>query len=433
MALSPLTKASPLSAGMSGASILLYTVWLLLPAVQTTGRAVAGMCCVGLFVVGVLLDTSYLRARWWDMLLRGLLALLLPLVLRFFLKRGTEHFWGYYIQQVMFWFPLLYCAYARTRQDFRLWRYGRTVLLGAMVVTTLTTVGWLVEGMLRDGQVYAYSRSLGFAEPGREAYLKELMQKNIGGYDFIYATVVSLPLTCYGISTARGWRRVGFAAFALLQGVMVALSQYTYALVFTLGIFCVEGMGAFIRGIARRVAKRTLGTGMAMLCTLPLFGGLYLARIPLVGLAAELCAQAGFTSFAYSLEQLLGVMNGALTGEISRLDYYRLPIQGFASSPLVGGLFAGNAPLSQHSDLLDMLSALGLLGALVVGVMVWAMGRGMLKGIGKSPARAHLWLQYAALAACATLGTVVYSRDISLVACLGALLVLEGDEPIQQP
>ena len=36
-------------------SILLYVIWLLLPAVQTTGRAVSGCACVGLFGLGVLL------------------------------------------------------------------------------------------------------------------------------------------------------------------------------------------------------------------------------------------------------------------------------------------------------------------------------------------------------------------------------------------
>lgn len=123
-----------------------------------------------------------------------------PLILYFFLNRGGTGLTGFYVQNAMLWFPLIYLSYSRGKNDSRLWQYWKWALLGAMALTTLTTIGWLIEGMLRDGRIYAYSRSLGYAEPGREAYLKELMLRNIGGYDFIYATVVSLPFTCVGIS-----------------------------------------------------------------------------------------------------------------------------------------------------------------------------------------------------------------------------------------
>ena len=56
-------KASPLSAGLVNASILLYTAWLLLPAVQTTGRAATGALAVGVFGLGVLLAARVLCRR----------------------------------------------------------------------------------------------------------------------------------------------------------------------------------------------------------------------------------------------------------------------------------------------------------------------------------------------------------------------------------
>ena len=54
-------KARRLSAPVCNASILLYIVWLLLPAVQTTGRAMTGAGCVALFALGVVLDTQYFQ------------------------------------------------------------------------------------------------------------------------------------------------------------------------------------------------------------------------------------------------------------------------------------------------------------------------------------------------------------------------------------
>ena len=68
-----------------------------------------------------------------------------------------------------------------------------------------------------------------------------------------------------------------------------------------------------------------------------------------------------------------------------------------------------------------------MLGTALMGGMVWLMGRGTLRGLKKSPARAHLILTGIAVGVTALLGTVVYSRDIAAVAMMGALLILEGE------
>ena len=64
-----LEKPSATSAGLMNASMLLYLVWLLLPAVQTTGRAVTGVAAVALFGVGVLLASSLLAGGGFGALL----------------------------------------------------------------------------------------------------------------------------------------------------------------------------------------------------------------------------------------------------------------------------------------------------------------------------------------------------------------------------
>ncbi len=422
-------RASALSAGLCNASILLYTLWLLLPAVQTTGGAAAGVFTVAVFALGVLLDTAYLKASWLDFILRALCAAALPLIGWFFMRRGGGNFLGFYVQQGMFWFPLLYCAYARQRQDPRLWRYLRPVLFGAVALTTLTTIGWLIEGILRPGdKIYAYSRSLGYAGEGREAYLKELMLKNIGGYDFIYASVLTLPITCYGIMGSHGWKRAGLVVFCGLQVLMIALSQYTYALIFAGAILAVEIVGALIRFIARKGFKRQLEVLPSMLCTLPLALLLYLLRIPLVSLAASIFESLHMSNFAFSLQQLLNVLTGNATDSASRLGFYQQPLEGIMASPLIGGLPGQSAPMSQHSDLMDLLSALGILGSGAVAAMIFFLGRGSLKGLLKGAAGPHLMLQFVFLLLIAVLGTVVYSRDIPLVIMAGALLLWAGTE-----
>ncbi|MBS5574419.1 MAG: hypothetical protein KHX34_13700, partial [Clostridiales bacterium] len=343
-----LEKPSAKSAGLMNASMLLYLFWLLLPAVQTTGRAVTGAAAVALFGVGVLLDGSWLRAHGWRTLLRAACAALMPVILRVFLARGGENGAGFYVQQAMFWFPVVFAGYARERDDSRLWRWVRPLLLSVVTVTTLTTIGWLIQGMLRGGRVYAYSRSLGYGAGGeaQEAYLKELMLRNIGGYDFVYATVAALPLTCLGIQRSGGWRRAAFCALLAAQAVMVALSQYTYAMLFAAGILVVEGLALVVRSASRG----RVGLGASLLWGgLPLLAA-FLLRVPLTALAANVCEGLGLSNFAFSFRQLLQALEGGATSADSRLGYYLTALEGFARSPITGSMFGGEKLLSQHSD-----------------------------------------------------------------------------------
>jgi hypothetical protein len=146
---------------------------------------------------------------------------------------------------------------------------------------------------------------------------------------------------------------------------------------------------------------------------------------PLVGLAAQICASLGLTNFAFSFEQLLLALQGGEVSADSRLGYYLEAAEGFLRSPVFGSLFGGEKLLSGHSDVLDLLSGVGAVGTAAVGGMIWLMGRGALKGLKRSPWKGHLILTAAAILATASLGTVVYSRDIMAVTAIGTLLILE--------
>lgn len=406
---------------LQNASILLYVLWLLLPAVQAGGRAVSGVLCVALFGLGVLLDFETLKACWKELLLRALCAALMPLLLRRFLNRGGDNFWGYYVQQGMFWFPLVFAGHVRSRGHRQAWRYLKWALLFAVTVTTLTTIGWLIEGMLRGGRVYAYSRSLGYAGEGREAYLRELMLRNIGGYDFIYASVLNLPLLCIAIQRHGGWRRIGYIGLMLAQFAMIVLSQYTYAMIYAAAILAVEAVAA----LAQFISRGRLKTGPSLLVGLAPLVLVLLLWSPLLTLAQSLCQSLGMEHFAFSLGQLQTALQGGATSEDSRLGYYLTALEGFRRSPITGRLLGGEMLLSGHSDLMDLLSGMGLVGTALAGGMICLMGRGAFRGLRVSPHRPQLCVMLAALLTISALGTVCYSRDILTVAALGALLVLE--------
>lgn len=408
------------------ASMILYLIWLLLPAVQTTGRAASGCACVALFALGVTLDWAYLKQNWLRIGLRALCMAALPVLMRLFLGRGGNAPMGFYVQNAMFFFPLAYAGHARERGDRRLWQGLRPLLLVVGTITLLTTTGWLIEGILREGdKVYAYSRSLGYAGEGREAYLKELMLRNIGGYDFVYAMVAALPLAFIGVQTHTGAKRAAFIALAILQTVMIVLSQYTYAMLYAAAIWVVEAIALLIR----RRWKVSMGKSL-LLGAAPLLLGAAL-MLPLAQLAVQVCTSLGFGGLARSFELLLDAFQGGELAADSRLGYYLTAVRGFLQSPLIGDLAGGEARLSYHSDVLDLLSGMGVLGAAAVLGMIHLTGRGLLRGVRHSPHRAQLCMMAAAVLCTALLGTVVYSRDLSAVCAIGTLLVLEG-EPITQ-
>jgi len=411
------------SARLCVSSMALYLVWLLLPAVQTTGRAMTGAACVALFAVGVVIDWPYFKRHFVDLLLRAGCAATLPLLLRLFLNRGGTNFAGYYVAQVMFWFPLIYAGYARTKGDAGLWKPLKWILLLTVTITVCTTIGWLIEGMTRGGRIYAYSRSLGYAGEGREAYLKELMLRNIGGYDFVYAMVAAIPLTCIAIHRTKGWKRGAFIALCAMQAVMIVLSQYTYAMLYAAAILAVELLSLCLR----KLAKGKLSLGASLVWSLTPFVLAFLLRKPLVGLAANVCRNFGMSNVAFSMEQLLLALNGQATSADSRLAYYLTAVEGFLKSPVVGSLFTSDRMLSLHSDVLDLLSGMGLTGTAAVGGMIFLMGRGSLKGLRSHPQKAQLCVCLCAVFVTALLGTVVYSRDIMAVVSIGTMLILEGE------
>ena len=401
------------SAWLFNASMLGYILWLMLPAVQVRLRAVTGVLMMAVFAAGVLLDFETFFKQWRDLVPRALCVAALPLLLLFFLNRGGEETAGFYAQQVMFWFPLLWCALAAQRPDQTAYRMVFYAKLLAFAVTTLTTIGWLIEGVFREqGRVYAYSRSLGDGSEGRQAYLNELMGHNIGGYGFVYASVFALPVTFF-LAGGKRCKRWAFGGLYVLQLLMIALSQYTYAILFAAAITAIELLGLLLRALFRK-----LSVGLSLLCAAPLIAVALLLRVPIVSGVQSLAGALHMDTIAANLGQLLGAMTGGGIAEGTRLEAYATSLRSFLSSPVFGGLLTARAQLGMHSELLDMLAGVGIVGTAAFCAGAWLIGRGMGKGLKTSKLLPHLALQWLALAVFMTLDTVFYAREIPMVITL---------------
>ena len=103
----------------------LYMVWLLLPAVQTSLHAVTGALAVALYLARGCFWTGKHCPSTVAQFFAARAVCGRPCRWRcsYFLERGGGNLAGYYAQQGMFWFPLLWCAYARERGDALLYRF----------------------------------------------------------------------------------------------------------------------------------------------------------------------------------------------------------------------------------------------------------------------------------------------------------------------
>jgi hypothetical protein len=402
------------SVALKNASMLAYILWLMLPAVQVRLKAVTGALTLMVFAAGVLLDGETFQKHWRVFVPRVICIAALPLLLLFFLNRGGGEPLGYYAQQVMFWFPLLWCGHAARNGDKAAVRFIFAAMLFAFVITTVTTVGWLVEGIFREeGKVFAYARSLGFGDAGRQEYLNELMGKNIGGYGFVYASVFALPFTFWLADSAKGLKRWAFAALYCLQLLLIVLSQYTYAILFAAVLTAAEALGLLFRRLFKRMS-----TGVSLLCAAAVTAGAFLLRVPVVAGLKALADALRFENISFSLDQLLAALNGSGLAEGSRLEAYATSWNSFLASPAVGGMLGGQAQLGMHSEVLDSLAGMGLIGTAAFAAGIWLIGRGVGKGLKASAALPHLALQWISLAAFMTVGTVFYAREIPLTICL---------------
>lgn len=400
-------------------SMLAYVVWLFLPVVQCLGRSYTGAACVALFGLGVITDVETLKKQWLALFTRAAAVIALSLILIVCMDRGGDQKTAFLVRSVMLWFPLIFVGHVRAIGDRKLWQGLKITLQAVMTVTLLTTLGWSIEGIIH-GQNPTYCRVLGSAAPEYAHMLNTLMMRNIGGYDFIYALVISIPLVVISFFRSTGWRKWATAAFFAMQLATIVLSQYTSALLCTGVILLVECAAILIHLISgKRVNFKT-----AVLCCCMLLVPILFAK-PLLFLGCTIAERLQFDSVLYNLQQLQVLLQGGEVDPFSRLTYYPIAIRGFLASPFTGNLLGGEAMLSFHSDILDLLSSTGLLGAVCAIGLMWLAGRGTMRGIRKHAGSGNLCLMVAVCLLISLLGTVVYSREITAVIALAALFVLE--------
>ncbi len=428
------------SAGLCNISMIGYILWLFLPVVQYYTGLRAGLGMVALFGIGLLLDAEYLRAKGVELLLRLCAAALLPIYAFCGMHRGIE-FLPFFCQNGMLWFPPIFCAYVRFKNDRRLTRCLSWTLLGVLTVTSLITIGW--DLYCRQQQIETYSRiiSMGWVSEEMSDFI---MRHNIGGYDFVYALLLALPLVCALCRRERGALRWAWMGAALLILLTLAVADFSLPMLAGLIVMMMILLARLLRFFTRK-ARRPLSVGMSMLCTVPVLLLIVIFRMQLIDLGAWFFGMLGLKDITGSFEEMRLVFSGQssqIANDDSRLIFFGYAWNSFTSSPLIGTLgrpaatFAGKTlaqyyaalGISGHSDVLDILAGMGLFGAITVPLLIFTVCRGAFKDIRKSPSFPYVMLMLCTLFALSFGCTFVYSREITVIVCVGVLLLSQREQ-----
>ena len=263
---------------------------------------------------------------------------------------GTD-FMSYIINAYMFWLPLLYTpSVIALESETKRKIYLFTLFL--FMITVLTTI--IGSIVYTDSSRIMASGVTG--ESGEQVL--QYSKLNIGGYGFVYGLVVFMPFLFYGA------RRLNHKVFYIISIVLsiltVIFTQYSIALM---------TVAALIVAVIVFTRKNTaLSVAVAVITVL----GFFLMKdfiIDVLKVVMQMFYDNDFRFLSDRLGVLIELLNSsALTGHaIVRRNLYQMSLDAFLANPLIGGIFTSHS-LGGHSEILDILGAIGIVGFGIFGL-----------------------------------------------------------------
>lgn len=193
------------------------------------------------------------------------------------------------------------------------------------------------------------------ANSGNDPTYQMYVSNNIGGFTFVYETVLLLPLLIY-LFKSKKINRIFCLLLFVVIGAAVIKTEYTTALL----VFIIDLFLIFMRKLTtRRIIV------FILICALVIaVGNLFLADF-FDYLSVNVDSEEYSTRFSFIADLLKGDTNtDASDSGSSRLDLYQKSWDSFWNSSMVGGW--GNSPIGGHSFILDTMGEYGFIGLICV-------------------------------------------------------------------
>ncbi len=276
--------------------------------------------------------------------------------------------------------------------DYQLYKKIGRVSLIIILLSFIYYIPIIIDdpGLLRDAMYYEK---------------EELPVKGLPNYTLLHAYIIAFPAQLYGISKFDGWKKRGMIAIAVLFMYIIINTSITTSLII--------GLGLVVFALLYSPKKK-----MASLMKVALFFcfiyALYLlgAFVSILDWAIDFFEGTATQMKMMDFKDILqgGSSENAATIE-GRVNYHDMSIRAFLVNP-----FTGSAPVGGHSNFLDRLGGLGLLGFIPYLMLFYTQFRAYLKQITDSTQRIYYFVGFFA--------TLVFAYNKGLFGQEGWLFML---------
>jgi hypothetical protein len=308
----------------------------------------------------------------------------LTVLIFWFIKRREAPV-SYFINSFIAFLPAIVSI--RLRKIVKDESFFRDYLNAALLFVAVTCVTTMIGHI----QYPMASRELasGTAIYDTEKYLRV----NIGGYEFIYALTLLIPIVLWQIGKARGLRRIWYLAVLVLMIMCVYSSQYTLALICVAIAFLVVFMQknkTVTLIVTACLALFLLANGLELLANIFYW-------------ASENVGTAYVRDRLLQVAQLLSGRSINTQTTDARIRHYMNELKYFGQSPIFGSNFLTfhKNTVSGHSLILDMLAAGGIIATSIMAVLMRELYRVSVPAYGKKGCAAvrAVWVMAAVIAA----------------------------------
>lgn len=283
----------------------------------------------------------------------GSLILVLALMCYWLLYRNSD-FFNYILNFIIAFLPCITAIQIRATVDKK--NFFKSYLKVATVFMCITSITTII-GLNR------YSMASRELASGTEIYdTVKYTRMNIGGYEYIYALAIFIPILCWLIKKSKGWNKALYISALILNMVCIYESQYTIALLCAIAVLFVVWMLS-----NKKIAIIALVVSLLIVIV---GGGNVISD--LFEWMSKIVGKEYVADRLMQLSQLFSGESIHTDTGAERIEHYRNAISTFMRSPIWGNTIVNyNADdISGHTFIFDMLAGAGIIGLLILIVIV---------------------------------------------------------------
>ena len=284
-------------------------------------------------------------------------------------------------------------------------RFYHTYLKASVLLVAITSLTTIIG--LEKYPMACRELASGSGAYDKATYLKA----NIGGYEFIYALVLFIPVLCWLISKSKGFHKIPYIVTLILCAICVYKSQFTIAFLCLIISLIVVWF---------QFHPRWAAVTFVLFVIMLLFGGFTVIGSFFRWLS-EIVNEEYVADRLLQLSQFLSGEAVKTDTSTERLDHYINQISAFISSPIIGhNMFSyDDSYVSGHSFILDILGGGGIFVAFIF-LRACARLREIVLGVKRKDVNPYVRSTWILLTVISVLNPVVFPviTTIGFMCCL---------------